>query len=209
LIVNPTGDLDGAEEEGDRIRALLDKDPAFQLDQLWREEATWSAVRARFRSGDYDVIHYAGHAFFDPYKRSRSGILCHGRQVLSGRDLVHLEKLPALVFFNACEAARVRGSAAARVEEKAEPTVRRLERNVGLAEAFLRAGVGNYVGTYWPVEDDAAKQFADAFYKTLVDGKSIGAALQQGRKRVLDLKSVDWADYVHYGSPGFVVKRRA
>ncbi len=201
LIVNPTRDLPGAEEEGKRIKTLLGQDPDVRIDELWREAATWSAVRAGFRSGEYDAIHYAGHAFFDPYKRSRSGILCHGRKVLSGMDLVHLEKLPALVFFNACEAGRLRGAT--------DPVARQLERNVGLAEAFLRAGVGNYVGTYWPVGDEAAEQFATVFYKALVCGESIGDALREGRKRVLDLKSVDWADYVHYGSPGFVLKRKA
>jgi hypothetical protein len=205
LIVNPTGDLLGAESEGERIKQLLGQAPGVQIEELRREQATWSAVRAGFRSGDYDVIHYAGHAFFDPYQRSRSGILCHGRRVLSGMDLVHLEKLPALVFFNACEAGRIRGADG---EERMDPVTRRLERNVGLAEAFLRAGVGNYLGTYWPVGDAAAKEFAAVFYKTLVNGDSVGKALQEGRKRVLAIKSVDWADYVHYGSPGFVVKRR-
>ncbi len=208
LIVNPTRDLPGAEKEGERIKALLSGDPAFQVDELRREAATWSAVRARFRSGDYDVIHYAGHAFFDPNNRSRSGILCHGHQVLSGADLVHLEKLPALVFFNACEAGRVRGAEEAEPGEAPEPTARKLEKSVGLAEAFLRAGVGNYVGTYWPVEDAAAEKFAGVFYRALVNGDSVGNALQQGRRQVLEIPSVDWADYIHYGSPGFVVKRR-
>jgi len=208
LIVNPTCDLQGAEDEGKRIKALLAGDPAFQVDELRREAATWSAVRARFRSGEYDVIHYAGHAFFDPQNRSRSGILCHGHQVLSGGDLVHLEKLPALVFFNACEAGRVRGGEEAGGEEDAEPAALKLERNVGLAEAFLRAGVGNYVGTYWPVGDAAAEQFAGVFYKALVNGDSVGDALQQGRRKVIEIESVDWADYIHYGSPSFVVKRR-
>ena len=208
LIVNPTGDLPGAENEGNRIRTLLNNDPTFQIDSLWREEATWSAVRAAFRSGNFDVIHYAGHAFFDPYRRSRSGILCHGKQVLSGLDLVNIEKLPALVFFNACEAARIRKSESFEDEKQSDAIAKRLERNVGLAEAFLRSGVGNYVGTYWPVGDTPAEQFAAIFYKALALGHSIGEALQEGRKRVMELKSVDWANYIHYGSPAFVVKRR-
>lgn len=206
LVVNPTEDLDGAEEEGKRVKSLLSQDPAVELVELWREQATWSAVRAAFRSGEYDVIHYAGHAFFDPNKRSRSGILCHGSRVLSGQDLIHLEKLPALVFFNACEAGRVRGEAPVKNQKKSK--WRPLEENVGLAEAFLRAGVGNYVGTYWPVGDTAAEKFASVFYKALVRGASVGDALQEGRRQVIELKSVDWADYVHYGSPGFVLKKR-
>lgn len=208
LIVNPTEDLPGAESEGKRIQALLSSDPVFQIDTLWREEATWSAVRAGFRSGDFDVIHYAGHAFFDPHRRSRSGIVCHGKQVLSGLDLVNIEKLPALVFFNACEAARIRKSELPENQEPIDPVAKRLERNIGLAESLLRAGVGNYVGTYWPVGDDPAEQFAAVFYKTLAHGHAIGEALQEGRKRVMELKSVDWADYIHYGSPSFVVKRK-
>lgn len=210
LIVNPTEDLDGAEVEGKRIMKLLGQDAAFRIEKLHGREATRSAIRAHFRSGDYDAIHYAGHAFFDPFDRSRSGLLCHGRQVLSGKDLVNMEKLPAMVFFNACEAGRLRGTEAAGDEgEKKKSAAQRLEQSVGLAEALLRAGVGNYVGTYWPVGDKSAEAFAGIFYGALVKGSSVGDALQEGRKHVLEhLGSVDWADYIHYGSPGFVVKRR-
>ena len=45
---------------------------------------------------------------------------------------------------------------------------RRIERAVGLAEAFLRGGVANYVGTYWPVGDAAAEAFAQVFSTELL-----------------------------------------
>jgi CHAT domain-containing protein len=206
LIVNPTKDLPGAEKEGQRIKNILAQDPAVRLEELWREEATFSAVRAAFRSGKYDVVHYAGHAFFDAVNRARSGILCHGGQVLSGMDLAYLEKLPALVFFNACEAGRVRS---AKDRARGKGTAKRLETNMGLAEAFLRAGVGNYIGTYWPVGDNPAKAFGGAFYLSIVRGETVGMALNAARNKVRALESVDWADYIHYGSPSFLVKRRA
>jgi CHAT domain-containing protein len=205
LVANPTLDLPGADEEGERVGALLRQAPSVRLTELRREAATFGAVRAALRSGEFDVVHYAGHAFFDPVNRARSGLLCHGRQVLSGHDLATLEHLPALVFFNACEAARVRSASARR---QGRETARRLETNVGLAEALLRAGVGNYLGTYWPVGDLPAQAFAEAFYGSLIGGEPLGAALAAGRRRVRERESVDWADYVHYGSPGFVVKRR-
>jgi len=205
LIVNPTKDLAGAEEEGKRIRYILTQDPSIRLTELWREEATFSAVRAAFRSGKYDIVHYAGHAFFDPVNRVRSGILCHGGQVLSGVDLANLEMLPAVVFFNACEAGRVRSVKARNV---GKGTAKRLETNVGLAEALLRAGVGNYIGTYWPVGDDPAQAFGEAFYRSIARGDTVGQALNTARTNVRELKSVDWADYIHYGSPSFLVKRR-
>ncbi len=206
LVVNPTEDLDGADAEGARVERILSEDPRIRITKLERSQATWSAVRAAFRSGEFDVVHYAGHAFFDPHTRSRSGILCHGRQVLSGLDLANLEMLPSLVFFNACEAARVR-SAPERVD--GEATAKRLETNVGLAEALLRAGVGNYIGTYWPVGDASATKFAETFYQVIMEGKSVGEALQSGRMTLRAMPSVDWADYIHYGSPQFVVKRKS
>lgn len=212
LIVDPTQDLLGAREEGKRVKELLAQDPTVRLDELWQAQATLGAVRAAFRSGKYDLVHYAGHAFFDPMNRARSGLICHGKQVLSGRELAQLEQLPAVVFFNACESARVRGAELRvrpqRDRQGGQATAQRLETNVGLAEAFLRAGVGSYIGTYWPVGDAPAKAFGEAFYRAIVDGRSVGAALNAGRAAVLALRSVDWADYIHYGSPNFTVKQR-
>jgi hypothetical protein len=204
LIVNPTEDLAGAEAEGRRIKEIFDNQPNVHVDELWRNQATFSAIRAAFRSGKYDVVHYAGHAFFDPLNRARSGIVCHGRQVLSGADLAGLERLPALMFFSACEAARVRS---ARVRQRGEGTAMRLETNVGFAEALLRAGVGNYIGTYWPVGDESAKAFGEIFYQQLIRGESLGTAMSEGRKKLFDDKYEDWADYILYGTPDFVVKR--
>jgi hypothetical protein len=206
LVVNPTLDLDGAEEEGRRIRELLAGEPAVRVDELRGRDASRPALERAFRSGKYDVIHYAGHAFFDEADPAASGILCAGKAVLSGRDLAGLGNLPALVFFNACEAGRVRRAGRA---GQAAPSMReRIDRNVGLAEAFLRGGVANYVGTYWPVGDEPAKLFAEQFYRSLMQGQSIGDALLAGRRTVWDRKSVDWADYIHYGSHDFVLKTR-
>jgi CHAT domain-containing protein len=88
--------------------------------------------------------------------------------VLSGADLAGIGNLTALMFFNACEVARVRKPRDATDPELAIP--KRIKRNVGLAEAFLRGGVANYMGTYWPVGDAPAKRFAEVFYSSLLQG---------------------------------------
>jgi hypothetical protein len=207
LITNPTEDLDGAEREMERIRRFFPPSAAVRVnDSLHGARATREAVLAELGSGRYDVVHYAGHAFFDPEQRSRSGILCHGDQVLSGAHLAELRSLPSLAFFNACESARVRRGKA-RKNSNLEMK-RRIERNVGLAEAFLRGGIANYIGTYWPVGDDAAERFATTFYGELVGGESIGKAIQAARSEVREAGSIDWADYVHYGTQDFVLKAR-
>ncbi|MGB0909943.1 MAG: CHAT domain-containing protein [Nitrospirales bacterium] len=206
LVVNPTLDLPGAEREAARLKDLITPDSSVRLHEIQGERATRPLLLEEFSSGNYDVIHYAGHAYFDAEDRSRSGIVCHGRQILNGAHLAGIAKLPALLFFNACESARVRRGA---LKENSTLLMKeRNNRNVGLAEAFMRGGAANYVGTYWPVGDDAAAAFAETFYKDLVLGESIGKALQNGRKAVRKLNSVDWADYIHYGSYDFVLKHR-
>jgi CHAT domain-containing protein len=78
----------------------------------------------------------------------------------------------------------------------------------GLAEAFMRGGVANFLGTYWPVGDAPAKQFAVAFYGRVMKGDAVGAAVQAGRSAVKKSGSKDWADYMFYGNPDFALKER-
>jgi len=209
LVTNPTKDLSGAEAEGDRIKGIFEKlKPAIAIRELRGDQARKPELAQCLASGQFDVIHYAGHAFFDPLNPSKSGILCAGREVLSGADLATIGGLPSLAFFNACEAGRVRrGAASAKMNPKLS-TDHRVQRGVSFAEAFLRGGIANYVGTYWPVGDAAALTFAENFYQLLLAGETLGSAIVSGRKKVQDIGSADWADYVLYGDPAFVLKKR-
>lgn len=198
LVVNPTEDLDGAEAEGARIQAMLSRRPEIRLTVLHRKEARRNTLIERFQSGEYDVVHYAGHAFFDPDSRGRSGIICAGEEVLAGADLAALRQLPSLVFFNACEAARVR-----KPGQKQEASDQPIRSTIGFAESFLAGGVANYLGTYWPVGDAGAAAFADTFYTGLLRGDPLGRALIDGRAKVRERNLGDWANYVLYGNPEF------
>ena len=120
--------------------------------------------------------------------------------MLSGADLASLSQLPSLVFFNACEAARVRLASG-----RLKPTTELARGTISFAESFLAGGVANYLGTYWPVSDEGAKEFAETFYTGLLQGETLGTALTKGRKAVLDKDLGDWANYVLYGSPDFLL----
>lgn len=213
LVVNPTLDLPGAEKEGARIVKMVENQRAINLTQIPGAEATKERLAREFASGKYDLVHYAGHAYFDDKNRSQSGILCAGDQVLSGRELASLDSLPALVVFNACESARVRSATLptrmAQPRAKANklgPIDELVDRNVSLAEAFLRGGVASFVGTYWPVGDDAADLFARDFYSAILGGNSIGESLSAARKTLFSAKEADWVNYIHYGDAAFKVK---
>lgn len=204
LVVNPTGDLDGADREGAHLEKALAANDGIRVTRIVHEAATRERLLREFTSGKYDALHYAGHAFFDSFQPSRSGILCANHQVLSGAHLAELTHLPALVFFNACESGRVRSRSTRPTRDEAAGE--RLKHSVGLAEAFLRGGIANYVGTYWPVGDASAERFAATLYSDLLHGLSIGDALRHGRRVLRDSGSYDWADYIHYGSHDFVLK---
>ena len=73
----------------------------------------------------------------------------------------------------------------------------------GIAEAFLAGGVGNFLGTHWPVGDDAAFAFSQSLYESLLNGARLGDAVLTARRRLASIPSIDWADYVHYGNPEF------
>jgi len=40
----------------------------------------------------------------------------------------------------------------------------------------------------------------------VLEGAALGEAILTARKAVFELKSQDWADYIHYGDHEFIVK---
>jgi CHAT domain-containing protein len=198
MVVNPTLDLPGAAREGATLReALLAADT--QVDCLEGRDASRRRLLREIGTGEYDILHFAGHAFFDAANPGRSGLVCAGGDVLCGSDLDGIGDLPSLVFFNACEAARVRRPGVPRVRRR----LLGFTKSSSLAEAFLDGGVANFVGTHWPVGDEAALAFSKHFYLRLLDGAQLGDAMLEARRRVFDTGSNDWADYVFYGNPLF------
>lgn len=200
IIGNPTGDLPGAESEAKALEALAAANPRLKIvRKLYREEATLDAVIDILESTEIDILHYAGHAFFDRDSRADGGLVLTGEKVLTGRQIMTLGRLPALVFLNACEAARVRGvRATATLASRAA-----VDEQGSLAEALLRSGVGNFLGTYWPVGDAAAMRFAELFYARLAEGAGLNAAVTAGRRALHNENLADWANYVFYGDPDF------
>ena len=67
-IANPTIDLAAAEREVAAIAALAGDHGRFKIavDVLARGDATRANFLARLTRGDYDIVHFAGHAGFDP-----------------------------------------------------------------------------------------------------------------------------------------------
>lgn len=203
MVVDPTLDLPGAAEEGVALARALRAGGA-DVALVSGRDATRERLLTEFGSGVHDALHFAGHGYFQAREPGRSGLVCAGGEVLRGSDLDGLGDLPALVFFNACEAARVR--------RRGSPSGRRLaafRQSTSVAEAFLSGGVANFLGTHWPVGDEAAFAFSGRFYGRLLAGATLGEAVLAARRLVFAQGSIDWADYVHYGAPAFRLRPTA
>jgi CHAT domain/WD domain, G-beta repeat len=192
LIVNPTGDLKNTEAEAEVItNALVDGE--IDITRLRGTDATKEAVLKALRDPSYDVLHYAGHAYFDGLDGSGSGLICAKGEPLELHDLQAQEIGPRILFFNTDQSARVRS----RPAHAASMT---------LAEYALRGGVEAYLGTSWPVNDAAAVDFAVSVYRSLAEGKHLDEAVRRARAFLRESGKPDWASYTLYGNGRFQLK---
>ena len=191
-VLADDGTLDAVAAEGEAIQRVADGRAGVSL--RVRHGADAGTVASALK--DYDVVHFAGHGRFDAAEPARSGWRL-GEGAFTAADVAALaggRPMPALVFSNACQTSREVAWTGAGV--------------YGLASAFLLAGVRAYVGTQWDVVDGHSEVFAGAFYRALLDGRTLGAAVRKGREAVVAANGEDalaWAAYVVYGDPAQVL----
>ena len=176
--------LPGAEDElRDLIamwpKALLAKGTQFQRPAL--EHALLSS----------DCVHVATHLELKPDEaRSRfpaAGLRLNDGDVASAREIARLTPHLPLVVLSACETGGGRYSDG--------------EGLFGVARAFLEGGTRNLVVTLWPVEDQAAHDFAVNFHRALKSGAPPSQATRLARTQLRAAKRSDrdWAAFRFIG----------
>jgi len=195
IIADPQGNLPAAAQEGQTIREVLGGDRSrLQVEVRGREARIPALVRDL---AQYDVLHYAGHADYDLQDPAQSGwFMADGK--LTASELLRLagqSPLPALVFCNACRSGQT---------DVWQDQPAMAQGIYGLANAFLRAGAHQYIGTFWEIPDQPSCAFAVEFYQALTHGAPVGDALRLAREAAAARDgegSVVWASYVLYGDP--------
>jgi pimeloyl-ACP methyl ester carboxylesterase len=210
VVADPAEDapLPGAEEEGiavaDLFERLNDVGPAsVEVVRLFGpRQATRTAVLRHLILERFHVLHFAGHCFYDKDDPAASGWIFGGGASLSARELRRIDRVPEFVFSNACESGITPDRAG--------------HRSVGLApsfaESFFERGVGNFVCTAWPVDDEAARGFATALYESLLGltpGDANSTPLPMYRAMTHARRAIagegggvrSWGAYQHYGDP--------
>jgi hypothetical protein len=203
--------LPGARSEGRRVVDVLERmngrgngDGPLEIEVVRRigaSECEPVEVLALLLSGDFDIVHFAGHGAYDPAKPDESGWVFGRDTVLTARDIFRARRVPRLVFANACFSGVIREGVALAPDEAAPALAT-------IAQAFLERGVPNYVGTGWAVDDAQAALVAGMFYESLLARATLGAALASARRAAYDRQvESTWGAYQHYGNPGDTVVR--
>ncbi|MEM9383950.1 MAG: CHAT domain-containing protein [Pseudomonadota bacterium] len=203
VIVDPTEDLPGAEQEGLTVKEALEERVGIEVVTLKGAQATRDAVLQEL--GSAQILHYCGHAYFDGEGAGNSGLRLAGGTTLQVADLLRLTHLPRLAVINGCESARVRGGDGTEGNGSAEEEEDLAKRAEAFAEFFMRSGIEAYLGTYWFVSDLAARTFAEKFYERLLEGESVAEAVRVGRGAMPKERAAHWANYLLYGEGNFAL----
>ncbi len=212
--------LPGARDEAEQVAGwfarLSDElgeviDFELERDTRIHTRVTVADFRELLRSGQYDIIHFAGHGVFraaDP--ESSAWLLSDGELwALEIRNTLADQSAPPwLVYANACESAM----------ESDRPSPAYQGNVFGLATAFINQGVAAYIAPLWPIDDLLAQQIALDFYEHLLcDRFTLGESLRRAKADARRMTYPDdqtgplpedaawaglgWASLVLYGDP--------
>jgi tetratricopeptide (TPR) repeat protein/class 3 adenylate cyclase len=202
FITNPTEDLPQTDIEVERLMDAFDTAPeVIDARFLCRVQASRLEVLQALASGQYNVIHYSGHA--------RPGALLLADGELTADDIQKALRGRPFIFLNACwsteeprsTGAREHGSMGESYPAPGLPYAGLTARS--LTSAFILGGAIGFIGTLWPVFDVSSREFAEWFYALVLDGIPVGEALRRTQERMYRTRPGDplWASFVLYGDP--------
>jgi hypothetical protein len=188
MVSSPTDvvELDVATEKQRLEAALEGPIRRGEVEVVWLENATLSALHDALEADDFHVFHYIGHGAYD--EQAGDGVLIleddrgRGRPVTGSYlgQLMADEQTLQLAVLNACEGART-GSQ---------------DPFAGVAASLVKSEIPSVIAMQFEITDDAAILFAGGFYSALARGAPVDAALAAARKAI-------WANYndIEWGTP--------
>ena len=181
-----------------RVHALIAPD-----DGLGPDAAT---VTSALLAQRYRIVHIAGHGEPELQRDGKPplvrGVVLSDGTFLGPREVQAMRVVPELVFLNCCHLAADSGKLLRHEYDRASFAA-------GIAKQLIRIGVRCVVAAGWAVEDDAANQFATAFYRALLTGQRFMDAVHAGRMAAyaVNPRGNTWAAYQCYGDPDWVWQR--
>ena len=180
------------------VTGLAGLSPAPAVTKLTGSEVTLSRLTDELSLGNYDLIHYAGHAGYDENRPERSYLLLSSGEHFQASRVQRLLEGHPVVILNACESSK------SAPQGPASSIGSIVAQAQGLASAFVYGGAQACIGTLWPVFDDTAAALSVEFYKQLIEKhQRVGEALRRARihSRQQKQDQITWAAYALYGDP--------
>jgi ActR/RegA family two-component response regulator len=174
-------DIPGVDVEGKQLSTYLMTQSFIPVSAKFipTSRATYELIRTELLEGHYDVVHYAGHGWFDAGSPEDSSLYFWSKKNRQG-DVVAMKAAELklllehtevrLVYLSCCYGAAAGGPSALLDDDF-----------LGVADAVAQAGVPSVVGFRWPVSDARAPKLALAFYKSLLEQGSPEIALWSAR----------------------------
>ncbi|MGD1937411.1 MAG: CHAT domain-containing protein [Cyanophyceae cyanobacterium] len=178
--------LPGTEAEATAISQMLNATP------ILGEQATKAAIQQQLESAS--ILHFATHGEIAGSDQNIDGNWLALSAV--GSDASN-HKLTLTEIFNSNLNAQLAVLSACNTSSGAATG----EGVLGLARAFLKAGVPTVVASLWKVPDDKTQILMEAFYQELLAGKTYADALRLAQLKVRAESPLprDWAAFVVIG----------
>ena len=192
LIGDTVGNMPGARREVESIAEAYKQRPLASCTLLIEQDATCDAVLSFLETEDYDIVHFAGHAWYD---QEEAYLMCHGHELIRARELQSFlsRRRPPVVFLNSHYTAFVppgvrerdkdpTSGAPLRGDWKLEAGPRGMR---GFTGAALAAGVGVFTGCFGSPSDEGGTVFGLEFHKALLEEKPAAQAFFEARRETL------------------------
>ena len=142
--------------------------------------ATRQSLQYKLSRANYDIVHFIGHGVFDGQNgylelEDESGRSDRVDSMTLGQFLT--DTSVRLLFLNSCETALPSAT----------------ERSRATAEASLVVGIPAVIAMSSVVMDSVAARFAEVFYETLVEQRSIEYCMTEARKSITHHAAPYWA----------------
>jgi CHAT domain-containing protein len=168
-------------------------------------DAHTAAVVREIETGDYDVVHFAGHAWFD--ERQAYLWLNDGAVWASEVASILNRRPPSLLVLNSHYTAYVPvgvgvdGRVGLGSRSPAEAVELAGQESRGFARIAGRAGVGAFLGCVASPTDETAAQLAIELYRRLADGIPVALALHEARVATCSMSDASALFYSLTGYP--------
>ncbi|KJD31412.1 hypothetical protein PK35_14990 [Tamlana nanhaiensis] len=168
------------------------KKEAYRVNPLINSNA--KHIMMELFSKPYKIMHFAGHGVYNP-EDENVGIAIGNGLCIDPAVINQIGYVPEFIFINCCF------SGVLDAEDDSYSKNRfKLAANIGTQ--LIEMGVKAIIITGWPVDDAAARTFAETFYKKMFEGYNFGDAVQKARMACHNNHSGSntWGAYQCYGN---------